>query len=139
MWGTTSVWPQEGDEIQHRAVSVGLGFRGSAHPLLAVGPWVLHPQAAAWGGPVGAAGHPVLLCPGLAAPDPCFWASPVAPGSKEGGNRQFACLGLWLSFLPSPPPLLFLCSGGCFSPPFLFGVAGLHLIPSALSQLLTWP
>lgn len=63
---------------------------------------------------------------------------PVAPGSKEGGNRQFACLGLWLSFLPSPPPLLFLCRGGCFSPPFLLGVAGLHLIASALSQSLAW-
>lgn len=42
---------------------------------------------------------------------------PVTPGLKEGGSRQFACLGLWLSFLPSPPPLPFLCRGGCFSPP----------------------
>lgn len=33
------------------------------------------PRAAVWAGPAGAAGHPVLLCPGLAAPGPCFWVS----------------------------------------------------------------
>lgn len=107
---------------------------------LAVGAWVLHPRYLGW--PSGCCRTPCLLCLGLAG---STWSlllgicPPVAPGSKEGGNKLFACLGLWFSFLPSPPPLLFLCRGGCFSPPCLLEVAGLHLIASALSQLLGWP
>lgn len=111
--------------------------------LLTVGPGVPHPRSRYLGWPRGCCRAPCSAVPlagssGRGRSSVLGICLPVAPGLKEGGSRQFACLGLWLSFLPSPPPLLFLCWGGCFSPPRA-AVAGLHLIASALSQLLAWP
>lgn len=65
-------------------------------------------------------------------PSPGCWLS---SSPRPRGSEQFACLGLWFSFLPSPPPLLFLCRGGCFSPPRV--AAGLWPIASALSPSLS--
>lgn len=122
--GQPFLCPQAGDETQHHAAGAWLGFGhgGSAH----LPAWLLHPQGSCLGWPSRCCRTP---CPAV----PCTGSAwslllgicpLVAPGSVEGGKRQFACLGLWLSFLPSPPPLLFLCRGDCFSPPFLFGWQG---------------
>lgn len=107
MWGTTSVWPQEGDEIQHRAVSVGLGFRGSARPLLAVGPWVLHPQGCCVGWPSGCCRTPCPAVPWAGS----TWSLLLGISSSsrlQGRREQAVCLlgaVVVLPSLPSSPPL----------------------------------
>lgn len=116
---TTSLCPQVSDERRCQGGCVWLGFDcgGPAHLPACYGSWgTTIPQLVA-GMAQGVCRTPHSAMPGLTQSSFLGICPLVAPGPKEGGTRPFACLGLWLSFLPSPPPLLFLCWGGCFSPP----------------------
>lgn len=73
VWASLQCGPKQvmGVSTMQRVLGWALATEALPVSLLAVGPGVLHPQ----GVPVGAAGHPVLLCPEPAALGPCFWAS----------------------------------------------------------------